>query len=140
MEIDLKNLRHIFNDFEIERKIGQQDGPDFIYYEARKNAAKYFWLKTQDDNKNFLDRIYITNSSISDQYGVNIGMNYKLLKQLRKNIKVSTEHFHTYVYVSGSNIAYEITGTLDGPDKERYTEEEIKNWQVSKIIWLNSIE
>lgn len=137
MVVNLALLRSKLQNYNIVRKIGEQDGPDFVYYEVRKNRVLYCMLKTKDSNRRRLDRVYISNKWVSDQYGVSVGTPYSKIKALRPNIKITTDmHYHTYVYVSGSNIAYEITGDHEGPDKQNYTEREVLKWTVTNIVWL----
>lgn len=137
MKLSYLTMLEIFKSYSVIKKSGQQDGPDYIYYEVTKNNIEYFWIKTQDENERLLNRIYITNKSITDQYNISIGTTYKDIKKLRENVKITTDyHYHTYAYVKGSNIAYEITGDFEGPDRQDFTEKEVKYWAVSNIIWL----
>ena len=137
MKLSFLAMLETLKPYSVVKKSGQQDGPDYIYYEVTKNNVQYFWIKTQDENERLLDRIYITNKSIIDQHAVSIGMKYKNIKKLRPNIKITTDdHYHTYAYVSGSNIMYEITGDFEGPDRQDFTEKEVESWTVSNIVWL----
>lgn len=137
MKLSFLAMLETLKPYSVIKKSGQQDGPDFIYYEVTKNNINYFWIKTQDENERLLDRIYITNKSIIDQYTVSIGTPYNKIKKLRPKIKITTDyHYHTYAYVSGSNIMYEITGDFEGPDRQNFTEKEVENWTVSNIVWL----
>jgi len=137
MKLSFLTMLETFKPYSVIKKSGQQDGPDFIYYEITKNNVEYFWIKTQDENERLLDRINITNESITDQYNVSIGDTFKQIKKLRPNVKITTDyHYHTYAYVSGSNIMYEISGDFEGPDRQNFTEKEVENWTVNNIIWL----
>lgn len=137
MKLSYLTMLEVLKPFSVIKKSGQQDGPDFIYYEISKNNIEYFWIKTRDKNERLLDRVYITNKSIIDQYAVSIGTQYKQIQKLRPQIKITTDyHYHTYAYVSGSNIMYEITGDFEGPDRQDFTDKEVANWKVSNIVWL----
>lgn len=137
MNIDLASLRAKFKMLKIIRKKGQQDGPDFIYYQFYKNKKEYFSMKARDDNEKKLDQINISSRNISDQYNVSIGISYIKLKKLRPKIQLTNgAHYHTYVYVRGSNISYEISGDFQGPDRDDFKESEVLNWKVSQIIWM----
>ena len=137
MKLSFLNMLETLKPYSVIKISGQQDGPDYIYYDVTKNNIEYFWIKTQDENERLLNRVYITNKSITDQYSISIGTTFKKIKKLRPDVKITTDyHYHTYAYVKGSNITYEITGDFEGPDRQDFTEKEVANWTVSNIIWL----
>ena len=135
MQISLQTLREKLKPLVVTKKTGQQDGPDYTYYQVNNNKKAYFSIKTQDSNAKRLESITIKNKAISDQYTVRVGMSYPKLKSLRPKVTIKTEHYHTYIYVKGSNIVYEISGDYNGPDKNSYTESDVKTWKVIAILW-----
>ena len=46
-----------------------------------------------------------------------------------------SQYFHTYAYVEGSSIAYEIDGSFEGPDRQEFEESTIRDWEVTRLIW-----
>jgi len=77
----------------------------------------------------------ITSEKISDQYGIFTGMTYSEIKRKRPSITQSTNaEGKTIAYQRKSNIMYELCCPI-GTKKQQYSEEEIKDWKVEKIIW-----
>lgn len=132
-DIDVYLLREKFTDYEVSKTVGEQDGPDYFYYTIGEDII----ISTADTTTETLDRVQIYgDSNIEDVYGIKGGMTFETLKLKRPNLKISTEHNHIYLYEEGSHIVYEMSLTnYNGPDKDTYTLEELKNAKVSNIIW-----
>jgi len=131
----LNELKSIFPNYTINKNIGQQDGPDFIYYEILHNNNEVFSIHLDSEDPTKIDKVIINNANIIDVYGLKVGSSYYDVKKVRPNIKHYTYHFHTYLYSSNSHIRYEIQGYQEGWDKKKYSKEEIKDWRIINIIW-----
>lgn len=135
MILEESEIKIAFSDFEISKNIGEQDGPNYYIYNIGNDAI----LATTDTENNALSEVWIEEKSeISDQYGIKTGMTYNDINKRRPDMNISTDHNHIYLHKTGSNIAYEISlGNYNGPDKEEYSLEEIKNnnSKVVRIIW-----
>lgn len=85
-----------------------------------------------------LKSLKIISDKIKDRYGVQTGMSFAMAKPLRPKIKIQTgTHFHTYAYVEGSNIKYELCCNQIGPDKMNWSIEEVKDWKIKSLNWQN---
>ena len=135
-------LRQYYNSYSVEAKIGEQDGPDFVYFEILRSESPVIFLSFNYKNEYQLEEIIIEDSTALDQYGVRVGDTYSELKQ-KRNVdfeNVTNYHVHTYLYTDNSNIYYEISGNLTeaGPDNLEdlvLTEQQLESWVVDKIIW-----
>ena len=137
-------LGKVFDRYSVLKEIGEQDGPDFPLYSIKKSGRElaYFEMDWEDTQK--LNAVYIKAPIVTDQYGLAVGDAYKKIQQLRNGqIKMQTDyHMHTYIYLDGSNIMYEIasdkiTEGADNPDTVRPSQEELKDWRIQQIIWRN---
>ncbi len=135
MTLEESEIKKAFSDFEVSKNIGQQDGPNYYIYKIGNEAI----LATTDTKNNVLSKFWLEEKSkISDEYGIKLGMTYNDIHKKRPNMDISTEHYHIYLHKTGSNIAYEMSlGNYNGPDKEEYSLEDIKNnnSKVVRIIW-----
>jgi len=143
MLIDLENY---YTSYNVETKIGQQDGPDYLYIDLMKkddNSVAHFTF--DDENKYKLDEIRILDSIVTDEYGIRVGDSYQQIIDKRTAIfKNSTNyHQHTYLYTENSNIYYEL-GNLTLPrdmmgniEELVLTEEQLQESNVERIIWRN---
>lgn len=127
-----KNLKKTFKRQKITKNLGQQDGPSYWYYSIGKLAT----ASTTDTQSNTLYQLWINDSSIPDQYGVTLGMPFEALIKKRPNLKISTEHYHIYLYEKESHIIYEMSiGNYNGPDQYAYDMEHLKTYN-SKVIGM----
>ncbi len=138
--LDLKKLRTAFTNFSVTQKTGQQDGPDFIYYDISDNQGELFWIKMQVENMEKIDSIHVTSPKIHDQYGLRVGSAYREVIHIRPRLIVETDdRFHTYVGHSAENIAYELvvpySGNYQGPDRKP-TKQEVARGRVKKLLWF----
>jgi len=133
MTLNESILKKAFCGTEIIKEVAQQDGPDYFLYLLKNNVM----LSSSDSENELLLDLYINEgSAIADQYGVKAGMTYEELKKKRDNLVISTEHYHIYLSKEGSHITYEMEIIdYEGPDKDEYTLEELKNAKVTSIIW-----
>ena len=140
MRITIPLLRASFPAYGVERKIGQQDGPDYVYFELSESDAARISLETLDEDATRLARVIVDSARVPDQYGLRVGMPYLSIKQARPGLRLTTEHYHTYVTIKGSNIVYEIAGEFDGVDRQHYSERDVRDWRITRIIWVRRAE
>lgn len=128
-------LEKLFKNHSISKNIGEQDGPNYFYYKIGTEAI----LTTPNTENETLSQLLINEkSNISDEYGIKIGTEYYDIEKKRPNMDIYTEHYHIYLHKEDSNIIYEMSlGNYNGPDKEEYSLEDIKNStsKVVSIIW-----
>ncbi len=141
----LMNLKSYYRSYNVEAKIGQQDGPDFPYIDIVKNNGNSVAFFNFDyENKYKLNEIRILDSIVTDQYGIRVGDPYlEIVKKRKADFKNSTDyHQHTYLYQENSNIYYELTGDLSittdrlkNIEKIKLSEEQLQKCKVKNIIW-----
>ncbi len=135
MLLEELKIKEIFSDFLVSKHLGEQDGPNYYYYEIGTEAI----LTTPNTEREILSQLWINEKSkASDEYGVMLGMTYNEINEKRSNLSISTEHYHIFLHKEGSNIAYEMSlGNYNGPDKEAYSLDDIKNAnsKIISIIW-----
>tara|TARA_R110001599_G_scaffold40866_2_gene124219 strand:+ start:498 stop:1388 length:891 start_codon:yes stop_codon:yes gene_type:complete len=127
-------LRELFPKGNIQRnKVDMEDGSyDQINIVSDADTIKGVLLGQPEHLKS----LEIISDKIKDMYGVQMGMSFATVKTLRPNIKIQTDsHFHTYAFVEGSNIKYEICCNEIGPDKMNWSMEEVKNWKIKSLNW-----
>ncbi|MBA6155975.1 DUF1131 family protein [Tenacibaculum sp. S7007] len=131
--INIDSLKIAFPDYKISSKIGQQDGPDYQYFEVKKDSTTINFIMSEQEGC-LVDEINAT-TNLPDIYGVKIGMTYEEVKKLRPEITHKTNyHFHTILSTPNSNLKYEISGTFDGPDKQDFIYDEVKKWKVTQFL------
>jgi len=141
----LRVLKNHFTPFQVENKLGQQDGPDFRYILISKDKeTPVAYLNFNSENEFELDEIKLVNPLAIDQYGVRVGDTYRQVLSKRKaDFKNSTNyHQHTYLYTTDSNIYYELLGDfvfteemLENLKDLELTEEQLEMCKVESIIW-----
>lgn len=139
-ELSLEKLKSVFVGLTVERKVGQQDGPDFVYFEISDQEGELFWIKAQDDDPGKIDSVHVTSDKVVDQYGLKIGSSYTQIHGVRPALLVETdEHFHTYVGNRKEEIVYELScpyaAGYEGPDRNP-TEAEIRSGAIEELIWF----
>ncbi len=131
MPINKMSLQQQFINREVVKTEAQQDGPDFYTFTVADEVV----FMTSDTSEEKLYRIRIPGTStVTDIYGVGIGTSVRILRAHRPDLKISTEHFHIYLYEEGSNIAYEVSAP-PGPDKEHHSWKDIEDSRVVTMIW-----
>ena len=124
--------------YEVIRKIGKQDGLNFIYYELNYNGKTLATINTEDTESLKLTHVLLKKGGFAhDQYGMQAGYAVGYLKSKRPGLKIQVGyHFHIYLYEKDSHIAYEVTRPdYDGPDKASYTWEELEGAHIRFIVW-----
>jgi len=139
-KLELQDLKRAFTGLSVEQKIGQQDGPDFLYYQISDSEGELFWIKTDDDDPKKIDSVHVVSAKIQDQYGLKIGSTYGEVLRIRPRLRVETDdHFHTYVGHSKENIVYELAVSYrkgyQGPDRKP-TKQELVNSKVKELMWF----
>lgn len=139
-ELSLEKLKSVFVGLTVERKVGEQDGPDFVYFEISDQKGELFWIKAQDDEPGKIDSVHVTSDKVVDQYGLKIGSTYAQVHAARPALLVETdEHFHTYVGDPEEEIVYELScpyaAGYDGPDRNP-TKAEIRSGVIEELVWF----
>jgi len=139
-KLELQDLRKVFAGLSVEQKIGQQDGPDFVYYQVSDSEGELFWIKADEDSPTKIDSIHVVSAKIPDQYGLRVGSTYAQVLRIRPRLRVETnDHFHTYIGHPKENIVYELAVSYrkgyQGPDRNP-TKQELASSKVKALMWF----
>ena len=139
-KLELQELRRVFTGLSVEQKIGQQDGPDFVYYQVSDNDGELFWIKADEDIATKFDSVHVVSAKIPDQYGLRVGSTYAQVLRIRPRLRVETnDHFHTYIGHPKENIVYELAVSYrkgyQGPDRNP-TKQELASSKVKALMWF----
>lgn len=140
----IDSLRTSFTQYSVTKEIGQQDGPDFTLYSIQSDVQELAYFEMDWENRLKLNAVYIKAPIIKDEYGLSVGDDYQKIKKHRKGALqlISDYHSHTYVYIAGSNIKYEMVNGSPRPNQsdqlnKALTEEQLMEWRIKQIIWKN---
>ena len=136
-------LQNYYKPYSVSSKIGQQDGPDFKYIDIVRPDAPVVYFNFVSENELVLNRIFVYDSTVIDQYGLSVGCSIEEIKKSRGNGRIGFDPYHQHVYYSflNSNIHYEIIGNLKIPadvkrmEDLKITEKDIQGWTIQYIIW-----
>jgi len=144
LDLFLSKLQKNYS-YQVSKEIGQQDGPNYPYIKIEnKDKTPLIYINYDGDKPDQLNDIHVLDSSITDEYGVKVGMNYDDVIKLRGNrfSNQSDYHHHTYLYDTTSSIFYEITGNfevteemLESIENMVLNEEQLQKCSVARIIW-----
>jgi hypothetical protein len=116
--LTISSLKSSFENLEITKSIAETDGPSITMY----SLGSLGWAQTANQESATLHKLWIGDTRISDQYGI--------------QIRISTEHYHIYLHEANSNIVYEMSiGDYSGPDKWSYSEEHLKHYN-SRVLYI----
>jgi len=132
-----KELAAQLSGFVLTKDIGQQDGPEFLYFDVKLNDKHVAAINMNADKSNQIANIVVSDTNFTDDFGVRLGMTVKEVLALRPNSKHKTDkHMHTHLYTERSHVLYEVSGDFEGPDRQDFKFEEIENWRVDRLIWV----
>jgi len=137
-----KDLAKLFQGCSISKEVGQQDGPDFLLYSINFNERELGFFAMDDTDTFSLDRVYIKDSVIQDQYGLKVGDDISKIKDNRGTGTIGFDpyHFHMYYSYKNSRISYKLIGDLSLPGADNLAdvvveEKDIVGWEIQYIIW-----
>ena len=132
----ITNLQGEFLDLEITKQVGQQDGPDFIFYSLSKKKEELAYVSMDSEDSNQVQSLTILSAEIVDVYGLKVGMSADKLSSTRSSIIFNADlHMNIYAKVKNSNILYRLSGDLINLNDSTYVSENysVENWQTSKM-------
>ena len=65
----IDRIKVAFQGYDVKKKIGQQDGPDFPFYSIMKGSEQILFMAMSSLDTLELSKIYIQSPEMSDQYG-----------------------------------------------------------------------
>lgn len=146
-ELNAHNIRseiqEAFSDFDLKKKIGQQDGPDYGLYEISKSDGKCFYISMDSYDTTLVQDIWTKSIGFKDEYGVSVGFSVdSALKQRPNLVFYSDLHQNIYANVPASKISYRLTGDFKMLNDSAfvYNDFSVDKWQVEGmeveyLIW-----
>ena len=139
----IDKLNEVFPENTIERKIGRQDGPDFIYYEVKNDSQELFSIHLDPYDTSKVQEIWIKTSKVSDEFGISTGSSLNEIETQRPDIRYHVDlHYNVYGCVPSSNIKYRLTVGFKQLNDSLLVESDysLQRWQlesnlVEYIIW-----
>jgi hypothetical protein len=149
-------LAKTFPKFIVHRSKGQQDGPDFHYFEIKSGKNVLFEIKSNiapdrksvitDTDEVPLDELVIRSNTIADEYGIKIGDRYSKLTQKRKG-KLAFGASHHQLFLGNNKIFYLLETPPDprfpqadrSPEGVTLIEVQKFNSRVTTISWPGPI-
>lgn len=123
-------------DYRLRSGMRTQNGNIVHYYEALKDDQLALVI---NGNKETVTRIEVLDSDIETDSGVKIGTPFSDLYQKAYGKCASApaeEGVAVECKAEGSqHISYQFSGTWNGPQGLMPSDDTLKNWKVSKIIW-----
>ncbi|WP_312348905.1 RpoE-regulated lipoprotein [Leclercia sp.] len=123
-------------DYRLRSGMRTQNGNIVHYYEALKDDQLALVI---NGNKETVTRIEVLDSDIETDSGVKIGTSFSDLYQKAYGNCASAaaeEGVAVECKAEGSqHISYQFSGTWNGPQGLMPSDDTLKNWKVSKIIW-----
>jgi len=137
-ELNLDTLATCFPDYSVIQEVGHQDGPNYTLYQISKEERIIASVKMNNHDDKVVEKIQVTDTTIYDEFGFAVGDKFSDLIATRAGLETFiSDHFHVYVTEVGSPIGYEIEGDFDGPNRMKFSNEELMNWTVTSLIWFN---
>lgn len=152
-DLDLISLKHdrlkdqileVFPNFTIEKNIGQQDGPDYIFYSVKDQGDELFVVRLDGNDSTLIDEVWISSSRIEDQNGLSIGSKLEDLQKEIKDLRLNAD-FHQNVYASApfSRLSYRLkvrSFQMLNDSTMLASDFSVKFWQIGNceveyIIW-----
>lgn len=140
----LETLQKYYKPFySLEAKVGQQDGPDFNYFDFLRGDDPVLYFEFDAENDLALKTIIVLDSTVSDEYELHVGDAFEEVLSKRGNgvIELDMYHQHVYYHYEKSNISYELVGklTLSAADQSMedfvLTEKDLLGWSIESIVW-----
>lgn len=146
-DLDSTNINHIlksaFPAFEIKANIGEQDGPDFMFYQVEYKNQEIFFVSMHANNPKLVQDIYTNSPIIRDQYGLFVGSTTDSILAKRPEINFHSDlHDNIYASAKNSKIQYRLKGDFksqkdssSGSDDFKIDKWQVEAMNVAYIIW-----
>lgn len=141
----LSSLQKHYNPYSVIETEGESDGTIFTCIAISKNELfPSVYLNFDSENKLKLEEIRVSDTTVTDQYGIRIGDSYQTLLNKRKGdfMNFTDYHQHTYLYQEGSNIHYELIGDykitsemIENISELELNERQLEKCKVASIVW-----
>lgn len=138
-EIGINLLNQAFERFNIEfeayesyTEIGKINN-----FSGWKGGVQILTINPKSDTNNQIGKVVLQMQGVVDEYGVNLGMNYRELSILRPDVKIYTDSImnQPVAKVANSSISYLFCCSTN--PKQNYTVEDLTNMKIQSLQWTN---
>ncbi len=125
------------DDYRLRSGMSMSDGKLRTFYQAMKDDKVV--ITVSGEPKAFVDRIEVSDPKVESQWGVKIGTPFsslytKAFDSCQKGQGDDEQNIECKA-PNSQHVSYIFTGAWDGPDQLMPSDDTLKSWKVSKIIW-----
>lgn len=139
----LTEIHSNFPDFQITKKVGQQDGPDYSYYEVTHLGQELFFISMDSYDTSLVQDLWTNNKIIKDEYGITVGQKIENALKNRPTLKFHSDlHYNIYASDKNSKIEYRLTGYFKPLSDTAFVTKDylVEKWQttgmtIEYLIW-----
>lgn len=133
-----------FPDFKVTKEVGQQDGPDYIFYSVRDGNEELFIIRLDGNDSTRVDEVWMTSPRIKNQQGISIRDSFEKLKSTNENLKLYADlHYNIYASQVYNPILFRLeAGNMKMLNDSTVLSSDysVKEWQIDNpdieyIIW-----
>jgi len=132
-----QRISNVFPEFQTNKEIGQQDGPDFNLYEIVHLDELIFLISMDAYDTNLVQTVWTENSKIKDEYGTFVGqvIDSVLVNRTELSFHADT-HYNIYATAGNSRIEYRLNGNFKNLNDTTFTSNDysVEKWQVEEMV------
>lgn len=112
-----------------------RNGGIVAFYQALKDDQVKMTIYGPQAGK--VERVEVTDGAVASEWGVKIGTSFSSLypKAFGACARGAGEDKVVCAAPQSSHVSYVFSGTWHGPDELMPSDDQLKSWQVSKIVW-----
>lgn len=138
-----QQLQKAFPTSQVIRGVGQQDGPDFVYYDIKHQGEEFFTVMLNTEDSSRVSEIWISSNRIKDQHGITLGSSLESLREQLPDLRLYADlHQNIFASTASSKILYRISANLKPLNDSTFVapDHTIQPWQVEAatvehLVW-----
>ena len=138
-----QQLQKAFPSSQVIRGVGQQDGPDFVYYDVKHQGEELFTVLLSDNDSSRVSEIWISSNRIRDQHGIAVGSSLESSRKHLPDLRLYADlHQNIFASTASSKILYRISANLKPLNDSTFVapDRSIQSWQleegtVEHLVW-----
>ncbi len=124
-------------DYRLRSGMSMSDGKMRAFYQAMDGET--IKIVVSGEPKGHVDRIEVADPEVKSQWGVKIGTPFsslysKAFDSCEKGLGDDAQNVECKA-PNSQHVSYIFTGAWDGPDQLMPSDDALKSWKVSKIVW-----
>jgi hypothetical protein len=139
----LSEIKSAFPDFQVSKKVGQQDGPDFNLYQVTQSGKEIYFIAMDSYDTSIVQDLWTNNKIIKDEYGITVGQKIEYALEKRPTLKFHSDlHQNIYATEKNSKIEYRLTGNFKTLNDTTFFADDftVEKWQtegmeIEYVIW-----